>query len=142
MPRIMALFFFVLWNTCLFPLEISKFWLIEEDLGKIELLKKKEKPVFRSGETIHILMEIQKALIKDGEGKLRWSFEFYIEGKLNTRLKPETKTVKQDSESFAFSKVYHWKLPKLSGNYKVILIIQDLVSGKKQQQVIHFRAVD
>jgi len=115
--------------TMLSAIEITKFWLIEEDTGDVETMQILTLPEYTYNEQLVLLFEISDAKLSGNTGNISWEISFYTNGKLDTRLEEQYYTPDFAGENFAHWRVLSIPIPKVPGIQSIKITITDHISG-------------
>ena len=109
--------------------EITKFWLIEEDTGDVATMQKLTLPEYTYNEQLDLLFEISDAKLASNTGDISWVISFYTNGKLETRLEEQFYTPEFAGESFGHWRVLSIPIPEVPGVQSIKITITDHISG-------------
>jgi hypothetical protein len=115
--------------TMLSAIEITKFWLIEEDTGDVATMQILTLPEYTYNEQLKLLFEISDAKLINNRGEVSWVISFYTDGKLETRLEEQYYTPEFTGESFAHWRVLSIPIPKVPGMQSIKITIIDHITG-------------
>ncbi|MBC8452804.1 MAG: hypothetical protein H8D65_03000 [Spirochaetes bacterium] len=110
-------------------LEITKFWLIEEETGDTATMHKLTLPEYTYNEQLKLLFEISDAKLFQNTGNVSWVISFYTNGKLETRLEEQFYTPEFAGERFAHWRVLSIPIPAAPGIQSIKITITDHISG-------------
>jgi hypothetical protein len=119
-------------------IEITKFWLIEEDTGDTATMQKLTLPEYTYNEQLKLVFEINGAELSNNTGNISWVISFYTDGKLKTRLEEQTYTPEFAGENFAHWRVLSVPIPKVPGIQSIKITITDQISGLQKSASASF----
>ncbi|NQT57519.1 MAG: hypothetical protein HQ557_00910 [Bacteroidetes bacterium] len=109
--------------------EITKYWLIEDDTGDVATMHRLTLPEYTYNEQLKLLFEISDAKLSNNTGNVSWVISFYTNGRLDTRLEEQFYTPELDGDSFAHWRVLSIPIPEIPGVQSIKLTITDHISG-------------